>query len=237
MNSMVLRKLPSLDWLAVGLAALGLILSRFYQPLFGLLGVAVFGPSLLRELGWLKDSDEWQRGIMHRAGFHAALALALFVFLGRVLPSFELQFTDQRGLWFDAQFLWQTLVLVFLVSYLMQYWGPVQGTSRVLAGFGGVLAIDFILAGMRYGFQPHFWPVAAASVALFFLLAWMAPRWSSLVGILLMLFNAVLAGLAISAVGGSNPAVTAGLAASQMHIFLIFGVTGWALWQSRKDGS
>ncbi len=47
------RILPSIDWVALG----------------------GFGPPALRELGILKDDDEYTRNIRWRAGFHTALAI------------------------------------------------------------------------------------------------------------------------------------------------------------------
>jgi hypothetical protein len=42
-------------------------------------------PSALRELGILRDADEYTLGAMRRAGFHAALAVAAMLALGHGL--------------------------------------------------------------------------------------------------------------------------------------------------------
>lgn len=226
-----LRKLPSADWIAVGLAMLGLMLGRISLPFSGLLGLAVFGPSLLRELGWLKDSDEWQRGIMHRAGFHAAVALALFIFLNRVLPAYQHQFPELHqgpGVWFDATFQWQTLVMVFLVSYLIQYWGPLTGVARILVGFAGFLFIDSGVLAVRHGMWGNVWPLLA-SAGLVLLLGWAAPRRPRVVGGMLLLIFLTPLVLWLTTRSLHSSGMMAGMAASLVHIFLVFGITGAVL--------
>lgn len=228
----VVRKLPSADWIAVGLGMLGLVLSRFNAPFFGLLGLAVFGPSILRELGVLKDADEWVRGIMYRAGFHGTLATALFLFLNRVIPRFDHQLPELpkgTGVWFDTPFLWQTLVLVFLISYLLQYWGSPKGSARILLGFGTVLLIDIVVSGLRWGFQPGFWPVAFGVCGLLYLLSWSVPRRPRGTGAALLVITVGMIVLALSALNKSSVEMAAGLVSTQVHILLVFGVTGWAL--------
>jgi len=44
------------------------------------MGVGAFGPGILRELGWLKDQDEFQRRAAHRAGYHAFAVTGLVAF-------------------------------------------------------------------------------------------------------------------------------------------------------------
>jgi hypothetical protein len=231
------RTLPSADWIAVGLAALGLILGRISLPFSGLLGLAVFGPAALREVGVLKDSDEWQRGITHRAGFHATLAMAVFVFLHRVLPTFERQyqqFSDSPGHWFAPTFLWETLVMVFLVSFLIQYWGPVQGTARILMGFSMFLAIDNLVLAVRHGMWSNVWPGVVSS-ALMFSLGLATRRWPRVMGgVLLLIWVTPLVLWANTRMPRSGE-MAAGLTASLVHIFLIFGVTGVVLLTSRRE--
>lgn len=231
-----LRKLPSVDWIAVGLAMLGLALGRVSLPYTGLLGVAVFGPSVLRELGWLKDSDEWTRGIMHRAGFHATVALALFIFLNRAMPQLPPPYPDLYpcpGVWFDARFLWQTLVMVFLVSYLIQYWGPVHGAARILMGFGGFMLIDGGVLAARHGMWGNVWPVLV-SAGVVLLLGWAAVRRPRVVGGILLLIFAVPLVLWLFTRSLHSPGMMAGMAASLVHIFLVFGITGAVLIRAGK---
>ncbi len=230
------RRLPSADWVAVGLAALGLILGRISVPFSGLVGLAVFGPAALREVGLLRDSDEWQRGITHRAGFHAALALGVFVFLHRILPAFEWQypqFYSGPGHWFDPTFLWQTLIIVFLVSYLIQYWGPVQGPARILMGFSGFLAIDNLVLAVRHGMWTNVLP-GLISAGVMMALGLAAQRWPRVMGGVLLVICAVPLILYPTSHLPRSAEMRAGMTAGLVHIVLLFGVTGAVLLASRR---
>jgi hypothetical protein len=231
------RKLPSADWIAVGLAMLGLMLGRISLPWSGLLGLAVFGPSVLRELGWLRDSDEWQSRIMHRAGFHAAVALALFIFLQRVLPAYDHQYPELQpgpGVWFDSRFLWQTLVMVFLVSYLIQYWGPVQGPVRILLGFSGFFLIDNLVLAVRHGMWQNVLPGLISALVLAGL-GLAARRWPRVMGGILLLI-CLLPMVLWSTTGlPRTDAMVAGVTASMVHMVLIFGVTGAVLLRAGRQ--
>ncbi len=72
------RRLPPLPGLiAGGLVILGLLLMAFVsEGLLVVAGLGAFGPGILRELGWLKDQDEFQRQAAHRAGYHAYLIVS-----------------------------------------------------------------------------------------------------------------------------------------------------------------
>jgi hypothetical protein len=232
--------LPSADWLAVGLAVLGLVLSRFNFHFAALLALGVFGPSLLREVGVLKDSDEWQREIMHRAGFHTSLTLALFVFLNRVLPRFDHQFPELHhglGVWFDVPFLWKTLVMVFLISYLLQYWGGRSGVARLLLGFGSVWLVDVLINFSRIPGQGLFLGVGLALVVFMYLLAWSAGRFPRPTGIILLFLMASLFVLGAWTLKDLSTEMAVGMVESQIHILLMFGVTGWALLRSHREES
>ncbi len=145
------RRLPSIDWIALGLGVLALALSRIQAPGWsswvGLVGLAVFGPPLLRELGWLKDEDEFSRDMRWRAGFHAALILALFLFLNKALYPLIASHPDAmaRKIWFfPPDYLRESLVLVFLLSFLIQYWGAPKGVFRILLGIAGISIIELV---------------------------------------------------------------------------------------------
>ena len=226
------KKLPSADWIAVGLGLLGMALSRFFGPFVGLVGLAVFGPSILRELGILKDSDEWQRGIMHRAGFHAALAMALFVFLNRILlmlvgPVSAGMYAQTQ--YFDNEYLRQTLVMVFLSSYLIQYWGPARGVSRILVGFAVIITIDMILRPVWGHTISWFWIPAFTVVGLMFLMAWSATRWPRITGYILLFITVALIGLTLFSIKDvPNADVAVQMVEGTLNL-LVFGVCGWVL--------
>jgi hypothetical protein len=231
------RKLPSADWVAVGLAMLGLVLGRLSLPLTGILGLAVFGPALLREVGLLGDSDEWMRSVMHRAGFHAAVALALFIFLGRVLPHYDSPYPElitEKGVWFGPTFLWQTLVMVFLISYLIQYWGSVSGSARILMGFGCFLFLDGGVLAVRHGMWANVWPLGVSALFML-LLGWAALRWPRIIGGILLLICAVPLILWLTTrMSHWSTDMMARMVASMVHTVLVFGVTGAVLIRSAR---
>ncbi|HSM16107.1 MAG TPA: hypothetical protein VK845_03790 [Gemmatimonadales bacterium] len=67
------RALPPLPGLiAGGFVIVGVLLLMFVaKGLLFVAGLGAFGPGILRELGWLRDQDEFQRRAAHRAGYHA----------------------------------------------------------------------------------------------------------------------------------------------------------------------
>ncbi len=151
------RKLPSLDWIAFGLGVVGLMLSRVPGPGWGtwvgLLGLAIFGPPFLREVGVINDEDEYTRRIRWRAGFHAALVVGLLVFLNKVLypliGSHPVAMVRKVG-FFPVDFIRQILILTFLFSYLIQYWGAPKGVFRLLLGIAGLALVETIMKLVRH---------------------------------------------------------------------------------------
>jgi hypothetical protein len=150
--------LPRTAWIAFGvilLSVLVALLRSFIQPtlerelyhLSGLLLLAgLFGPGLLRESGLLRDRDEFQAAAARRAGFRAFLTggitllmLAHFMpwpdppVMGRELPKLPLQTTLL------------VMLLTYVCSYLLDYWGTrrgatvILGTMAALSAFGAIL--------------------------------------------------------------------------------------------------
>ena len=144
------RTLPPLPGLiAGGLVILGVLLSMFVaESLLVVAGVGAFGPGILRELGLLRDHDEFQRQAAHRAGYHAyligGLATALIV---AGLRSSEASLEDASE--------WVTLILVvlwttWLYSALLAYWGA-QKTAAVILNILGSFWLVFVLASIIGG--------------------------------------------------------------------------------------
>jgi hypothetical protein len=135
------RQRPTtVGWIAGGLVALGILLSSFVHD--GLLVVAAlgaFGPGLLRELGVLRDQDEFQRQAAHRAGYHAYLiggAAALGA--AALLSSTE---TDLGSTAEWVRWILLVLWLSWMFSALLAYWGAARTASSVLLAFGSFWAI------------------------------------------------------------------------------------------------
>ncbi len=173
------KPLPSLDWIAFGVAFACAALGTVVHQLNILVPVALFLPSLLRELGLVHDKDEFTQQIMHRAGFHALLVTALVVFS---VWAFARQFTEQFSIdLLTGETLRKVIMYTFVVSYLLQYWGSREGSFRILLGmalwsltplvamlkhpemfahgFGGsVLVVAMALAQVGLAFVVRYWP-------------------------------------------------------------------------------
>ena len=191
MRESTLHRLPSADWFAFGVGMGAMVLHYLWPPLLAVVLLAVFLPSLLREVGLLKDADEFTRRVMHRAGFHALLVLAGLVFLNLVLiASHGFVPTSSSEAPFAADTLRKAVVWVFLISYLIQYWGASGGTVRVLLGVAAMTLAPLIVLLKPQGYP---WPgtlvavtvgAAAAMVALALLVRrWPRPGGGLLVGI------------------------------------------------------
>ena len=190
------RPLPPLPALiAGGLVILGLLLDTFVaQGLLVVAGLGAFGPGILRELGWLRDKDEFQRQAAYRAGYHAyligGLATVLIVSALRWRePNLEV---SSEWIMLILLVLWMT----WLFSALLAYWGARKTASRVLTVFGSFWAVFFLahvvgalsgpeplqLVGVLLGF---------VLVAPFFVLAWTAARWPRRTGAVLLVVTAL----------------------------------------------
>lgn len=197
------RRLPTLPGLIAGaLVILGVLLWMFVSKgLLFLAGLGAFGPGFLRELGWLRDHDEFQRAAAHRAGYHAYLIGGLLtVTLASALGWREGRIPDAAE--------WLRLILIvlwltWLFSALSAYWGARKTASRVLLTFGSFWAL-FVIAELVGDFQlprnaHDFWMgllglgAGVMFVGPFFLLAWSAGRWPRRTGIILLGVAAVFA--------------------------------------------
>lgn len=185
------RRLPPLATLiASGLVVLGILLFMFVEEgLLVLAGLGAFGPGILRETGWLRDHDEFQRQTAHRAGYHAYL-------IGGLAAVLVVSALRRSGSSLEASAEWVTLILVllwitWLFSTLLAYWGAQKTASRVLLTFGSFWAV-FVVASL-IGEPAEDAREAALGmlmailvVAPFFGLAWMAGRRPRLAGLLLL---------------------------------------------------
>lgn len=193
------RRLPPLAGvIAGGLVILGVLLFMFVEEgLLVVAGLGAFGPGILREMGWLRDHDEFQRQAAHRAGYHAYL-------IGGLATVLVVSALGWSGSGLEASAEWVTLILVilwitWLFSALLAYWGARKTASRVLFTFGSFWAV-FVIAsligeaveGVTAGETALGILMAVLIVGPFFALAWMAGRRPRVVGFLLLGVAAVL---------------------------------------------
>jgi len=255
MSSMVMnkpaRKLPSVDGVALIIGVIGLVLNRLpglnTQIWTGVLGLAVFGPPLLRELGILKDVDEFARNIRWRAGFHTALAVAMFVLLNPILFPLIRSYPDAvwgKTWFFTNGFMRQTMVVVFLLSYLIQYWGPCQGVFRILLGVAGLTLIEVGMVGLPMGYdQLVFILPYLGLIVLLIAMAFLArskPQWG---GWFLVVVGVVIIGVAIIfGTKQSDPDMprelrlnfVVGIVQVSVHVFLVLVVSGVSVLKSGR---
>jgi len=202
---------PSTAGLVAGaLVVIGVLLWMFVSKgLLFVAGLGAFGPGILREVGLLRDHDEYQRQAAHRAGYHAYLAGGLVVAL--VASGLAWRGGEIR----DAAE-WVLFILVvmwgaWMFSALLAYWGARKTAVRILRTFGAFWAV-FVVASLAG--DAH-WPrnahdlwlavqgVLAGTmfVAPFFVLAWTADRWPRRTGGFLLAVAALF--LAVTApIGG-----------------------------------
>ena len=144
-----------------------------------------FGPGILRELGWLRDQDEFQRLAAHRAGYHAFLTVGLAAFvLVAFIRSGERMIKDPLEL---ATLFLAILWCTWFFSSLLAYWGPQKTATRVLYGFGSVWLVFTILSNL--GSEWNGWAALLLHPLLtvpFFAMAWLSSRWPRIAGTILL---------------------------------------------------
>jgi hypothetical protein len=159
-----------------------------------LAAVGTFGPGVLRELGWLRDQDEFQRQAAHRAGYHAFLVAGLAGFV--LVAYFRSAERDVRDAQELAMFFLAVLWFTWFLSSLLEYWGPRKTAARVLMAFGAAWLAFTILSNV--GNEWTGWTALLLHPLLtlpFFALAWLSRRWPRAAGVLLLCSCALFAQL------------------------------------------
>ena len=171
--------------IAGGLVIVGFLLTEVNWWFFLLVAAGTLGPGILREVGWLRDKDEFQRQAAHRAGYHAFLIVGLVAFvLVAFFHSGERTIRDPQEL---ATLLLALLWFTWFFSSLLAYWGAQKTTTRILIAFGSVWLVFTIVSNL--GPEWTGWaalllhPLLAAP---FFVLAWLSGRWPRIAGVLLL---------------------------------------------------
>jgi fructose-specific phosphotransferase system IIC component len=86
-----------------------------------LAGLGAFGPGILRELGLLRDQDEFQRRTAHRAGYIAYLIGGFAAVLAISVLKWQDADLGSAAEWLELilVILWMT----WLFSSMLSYWG------------------------------------------------------------------------------------------------------------------
>ena len=179
----LMERRPPLATLVGGaLVIAGVLLSDASWWWFALAGVGACGPGILREMGVLRDQDEFARRAAQRAGYHAFLATGLFAFLiVAYMRSGQRDLPNQGEL---ATLLLAVLWFVWLLSSLLAYWGARRAATRMLLGFG-TCWLAFCLADA--GKRPLDMLMASLPALSFFALWWLARRWPRVAGAVMIL--------------------------------------------------
>ena len=130
--------------------ALGIVLWMTAGKAWILLaGIGAFVPGILRELGVMRDLDEFQREASRRAAFHAYLVGGLAVVC--IITGLHL---FGETVEYPADMVTLILVILWLTwlfSYLMSFWGPQNTAVVVLLAFGAFWALFGVLSGIGEG--------------------------------------------------------------------------------------
>lgn len=187
--------LPRSEIIAVVLVAAGVGLWMFVsRGLLIVAGLGAFGPGILREVGWLRDHDEFQREAAYRAGYHAYLVAGLAAVVVLSVLEWGGAVANESSEW--IRFVVVVLWLTWLSSMLLTYWGARKTAARVLRAFGSFWAV-FVIAGLigdasiphdRQEFVQGLLGVVMGFVVIapFFGLAWTASRWPRRTGVALL---------------------------------------------------
>jgi hypothetical protein len=168
----------------------GFLLAEIDWGFIGLAGIGIFGPGILRELGWLRDKDEFELRAARRAGYHAYLVGGLLVFL-LIAAYRHLEGPDELPTPLDhpsqlVTTIFAVLWFTWLLSSLLSYWGALKTARRILFAFGTVWLIFNILAGEGNWMTSFMQSLLAVPV---FAAALLGGRWPRIFGVLLLLVS------------------------------------------------
>lgn len=167
---------------AGALVLAGFLLAEIDWGFFALAGLGALGPGVLRELGWLRDKDEFQQEAARRAGYHGFLAAGLVAF---ALTAWYRRHPDHLAHPGNpVELILAVLWFTWLLSSLLAYWGARRMAVRILLIFGGVWLLFNIAAGWEQG------PLGVLMQSLlalpFLAMAWLAGRRPRVAGLVLL---------------------------------------------------
>jgi len=142
------RRFSLVGLASFGLVTAGLILGAAVDMAWLILfALGVFGPVVLREVGLLKDRDEFQRQAAFRAGYRAYLVGG--VFLAGVTIARSWGYANLEHDQFPVHPFLTVMVMVYFLSYLTDYWGARKAAFRILLAFGFLWLVFVVLAAER----------------------------------------------------------------------------------------
>ncbi len=176
------RRPSPTDLITIALTAGGLLLAATVDMVFLVLaGLGAFGPGILRELGFLRDQDEFRRLAAWRAGYHAYLAGGLTAVI--LIAVFQGGTARIDQLMMPAVLILAVVWLAWLFSSVFTFWGPRPAVSRLLLAMGLFWLVFAVLANLD-SLASLLGQVLV--VLPFFLLSWLARRYPRVAGVLLV---------------------------------------------------
>ncbi len=176
---------PSMATLVASILVLaGFLLTAIDWGFLALSALAMFLPGIFRELGILKDKDEFQLEAARRAGYHAYLAGGLFTFLMAAWFRSAHPAVAHPGALIEDVLI--VMWFTWLLSSLFAYWGKKKTAVRILYVFGGIWLVFNILSGEGN------WVASLMQSLLalpFFLAALLASRWPRVLGVFLLIVS------------------------------------------------
>lgn len=152
----------------------------------GLFAAGVFGPGILRELGWLRDHDELQRQSARVGGYRAYLAAGV---VGTAIVAVQRSGTCSLDGPIASVMLVVLLgVVVWALSALFDFWGASRAVSRILLIFGSFWLAFNVLGHIT---DPLMMLMQSLVALPFFLLAFTARRWPRATGMALVVVAAL----------------------------------------------
>ena len=159
----------------VGLV-LGATVSMGFMALFGLGAV---GPALLREVGILRDQDEFQRQASLRAGLRAYLIGGAFLTIVIAVKQWHHANLDHDA--YSASGVLAVLVVSYFLGSVTSFWGARNAAFRILLAFGTFWLVFVLLS--HEGVADL---IEAALAMPFFALAFASRRWPRVSGVLVL---------------------------------------------------
>ncbi|MDH3284616.1 MAG: hypothetical protein OEQ13_07740 [Acidobacteriota bacterium] len=168
--------------IAIALVAAGLALGfTVHIGFLALAALGLFGPGLLREAGVLGDRDEFEREAARYAGYRAYLAAGAFLVVMIMTKGWGSLNLDNDSV--PASIVLALMLVVYLMSYLFNYWGTTRASFRVLLTFGAFWGAFVVLS---HGTEPVALLMESLVVLPFFVLAFTARRWPRWTGVALV---------------------------------------------------
>ncbi|MCF7824963.1 MAG: hypothetical protein K9N35_12440 [Candidatus Marinimicrobia bacterium] len=185
MNILWIKNLSRAGLIAGTLVFLGILLAVTIDMRFLIItGLGAFGPGFLRELGILRDQDEFARLANYRAGYIASLFAGSTAIL--IIAFLKAGSVDLEGESLALAIILSILWLVTVFTSLQKFWGIQKAVFRILTVFGTFWLIFILLSHFQ---EPVSMLMESLVVLPFFLLAWMSRRWPRIAGAVIIVLG------------------------------------------------